>query len=258
MPAPTAHFSNLVLNYQTLVATYLPNVNAGSIPTQKEQELARAFIVLSHAEIEFYFESLCEEIISHAENEFRAGRVAKSALGLITFSSSPAQNGGQLLISGSKQYPRKLSERFHASAQAHRKVCEGNNGIRQKYLAPMFVPLGLTDESIDPNWIVSIDAFAERRGAIAHKSMSHVEAQPKNINPRDVSKDVARIIFDDPKLKTAGGISAIESFDEWAANHIAGAGSLNKRVNSRHSGVLQRLLWSAINLVDRYEIWRRT
>jgi len=258
MPAPTVHFSNLVSNYQTLVATYLPNVSAGSIPTPQEQELARAFIVLSHAEIEFYFESLCEEIISHAESEFKAGRVAKSALGIIAFSSTPVQNGGQLLISGSKQFARKLSERFYASAQAHRKVYEGNNGIRQKYLAPMFVPLGLTDESIDPTWIVLIDVFAEKRGAIAHKSMAHVEAQSKNINPGDVSKEVKRIIFDDPKLKTPGVISAIESFDEWASNHIAGVGSLNSRVKSRHSSLLQRLLWSAVNLVDRYEIRKRT
>lgn len=249
---PSQHFNNLVTSHRILVSTYLPNVTAIGIPTAQEQEMTRAYIALAHAEIEFYFESICEDILHYAESEFKAGRVTTAALGLITFSALPAINAGDSIMPDKKGSFRKVSERFYTATSNYRKDLADSHGIRQKYLAPLLTPLGLTQESIDPNWVVLMDAFAAKRGAVAHKSMTHIEAQSKNINPADEADRVKRIIFDDPKLKAAGTISSIESFDAWAINYIA---SPNNRVligHQRHNGIMKRLLWWIIEFFDRW------
>ena len=214
--------------------------------------MTRAFIALAHAEIEFYFESICEEILQFAESEFKANRVSAAALGLITFSGLPALTSGDRVIPDKKGSFRKLSERFYTAANYYRNGIKDSHGIRQKYLAPLLTPLGLTQESIDPTWILLIDAFAGKRGAIAHKSMTHVEAQSKNINPVDEADRVKRLIYDDPKLKTAGIISSIESFDAWAMQYIA---SPNDRIligHQRYNGLFKRMLWRLIEVIDRW------
>jgi hypothetical protein len=252
MPPPSQHFANLVASHGILASTYLPNVAAVGIPTPQEQEMTRAFIALAHAEIEFYFESICEEILQFTEREYNAGRVTAAALGLITFSTLPTMTAGDRVIPDKKGSFRKISDRFHSAANNYRKGLADSHGIRQKYLAPLLTPLGLTQEKVDPNWILLMDAFAGKRGAIAHKSMNHLEAQSKNINPADEADRVKRLVFDDPKLKAAGTISSIESFDAWAINYIATPNNQILIGHQRYNGLLKRMLWRIVEFIDRW------
>jgi hypothetical protein len=255
MPAPSQHFTNLVSSHANLVATYLPNLSAVGIPVPQELELARAFVALAHAELEFYFESICDEMIYFAETEFAAGRTTAAALGIITFSGLDALKGGDQILPNAKGSLRKISERFYAALAAYRKTIAGNNGIRQKYLGPLFVPLGLTQEVIDPTWVVAIDAFADKRGAIAHRSMTDHSALPTKFNPQDMAADVMRIIFDDPRTTAQGVISSVESFDSWAMNIISGSNVNFIGATRRHSSGIKRALWTLVRWVDRFEIF---
>ncbi|MGK5035705.1 hypothetical protein [Janthinobacterium sp. LB3P118] len=252
MPAPSLHFSNLRLAHDTLVSIYLPNIAAIGIPTPQEQEMTRAFVALAHAEIEFYFESICEEIVIATETEYKAGRITSVALGLITFSGLPILNGGDRLIPDKKGVLRKTSERFYSAAAIYRKTLADNHGIRQKYLGLLLTPLGLTQENVDPNWIVLMDAFAGKRGAIAHKSMFHIEAQSKNINPIDEALQVKRLLFDDPKLKVAGSISSIESFDAWAMHQIVTPNNKILQGHRRYNGFFKKMLWRIVQIAESY------
>jgi hypothetical protein len=207
--------------------------------------------------MEFYFESICKDIVAASEAEFKVGRVAPAALGLITFSGKEARTGGVQLIDAKPAYARKISTRFYEATAAHKKLAEDNNGIRQKYLAPLFVPLGLTQQDIDPIWVTQLDDFAEKRGAYAHKSMTYSEAESKNINPNDEALRVHRLIFDDPRLSNPGLISSVESFDKWAISQTATLGGTTASSKKRHSGVLKRALWVLVDLVDRWEIYRK-
>lgn len=254
MPAQSQHFTDLVAAFNLLKSTYISTSNSSGIPHPKEQELARAFVMLMHAEIEFYFESMSAELITLATSEFAAGRIGVASLGLIALTGLPPLNGGEQLVPNSKAAARKVAEQIYRGGERLRKVIEGNNGMRQKYLAPLFVPLGLTQEAIDPVWIVDIDSFADKRGAFAHKSMFHVEAESKNINPLDELKLVTRIVFDDPVLKSPNVISSIESFDAWAS--AQGAVSMVTYRNKRHSSLLRRTLWKLVSLIDRWEQYR--
>ncbi|MBT3066576.1 hypothetical protein [Rhodoferax sp. U11-2br] len=253
MPSQSQHFQNLVAAFNTLTSTYISTGSSSVIPSPKEQELTRAFVALMHAEIEFYFESICIDITTLAKSEFKAGRISIATLGLITFSGLPTLTAGDLLVSTKKDHARKVEERFCKGVALLEKLIEGNHGIRQKYLAPLFIPLGLTQEDIDPNWIVSIDTFSGKRGAFVHKSMFHVEAESKNINPHDEKELVSRLVFDDPTLKLPGVISSIESFDAWAV--AQGAVSTSVFRNKRHGSLLRRISWRLINLVSRWEYY---
>lgn len=256
MPAPSSHFNNLISCHQLLVETYLPDLATAGIPDLRVRELTRAFIALAHAEIEFYFESVCKDVVLAAEAEFKAGRVTSTALGLITFSGQEARNGGEQLIETKKSYVRKVSTRFYDAATGHKKLADENHGIRQKYLAPLFVPLGLTQQEIDPIWIAQIDSFADKRGSIAHKSMTVPEAEPKNLNPNDEALRVHRLIFDDPKLAIPGVISSIESFDKWAQSLTVVSNGIAASHTKPHSSIFRRALWALVDLVDRWENYR--
>lgn len=254
MPSQSDHFKNLDRAFNLLTSIYIPPSASSGIPSPREQELARAFIALMHAEIEFYFESICIELTAGVHDEFKAGRLSVAALGIITFSGLPSLTAGDSLVGSKKSNLRKVEERLIKGADALKKNVEGNNGIRQKYLATLFAPLGLTQEEIDPNWIVNIDIFADKRGAFVHKSMFHVEAEPKNINPQDEKTLVSRLVFDHPTLKSPGVISSIESFDGWAV--AQGAVSMATYRSKRHSSLKRRALWLLVNLIDRWEFRR--
>lgn len=254
MAVQSHHFENLRNAYSELVSAYLPNTDPNVLPSPKEQEWIRAFIVLVHAELEYYFESICMDIADSILSNMRSEQYTEATVGIIAFSSIQGRDGGEQLIPGKKDKVRKVSLRVGEAVESHKQIISGNNGISQKYLASLFVPLGLTNNDIDPLWIGAIDSFADKRGAYAHKSRSHIEADPKNLNPHDVLSEAKRIIFSDPRLSGgSGGMSSVESFDVWALDLMST--STSKSISHRrHQPLIKRLLWWVLHLVEKYSV----
>lgn len=244
------HFQTLSDSFHELANCYLSERNAAVTPTGQQQELARAFVVLCHAEIESFIEAIAADVSAAAVKNMNAGQANVTAMNMLTFSNLEPNSAGEFVIpSGSKQL-RKLSTRLGAATARQKEAIEDNNGISQKYMAKMLVPLGITSEVIDPVWVNLVDAFANKRGAFAHKSKRSVEAKPDALNPSDVYSDATRIIFRDPKLPAEIGISSFQCLDAWAQN-MPNIRMSSQGNNSKHKNWTYHTLWALTRFVDK-------
>ncbi|MGK9449645.1 hypothetical protein ACSSZE_00030 [Acidithiobacillus caldus] len=143
----SSHFLTLREAHDKLAKIYLRDREEPELPTPEDQELARAFVVFIHAELEHYFESISSEIADDILKRSLSGIYDEATTGIIAFSGLEKRNAGECLIDG-KAKARKVSDRVGDGVTALKKKIYNNNGISQKYLASLFVPLGLTNVSV--------------------------------------------------------------------------------------------------------------
>lgn len=249
MPTNTPEYDILIQAHNSLKALYLVG-RQGTVASPAEQEFARCFIVFMHAEIEYYFERVCIRILAALKSQLATNQVSQAHIGILSYAKiekGEPFTAGEFLA-GTKA--RKSLGRIYKAIGDHIKIVDENHGIRQKYLAPLFVPLGLTNENIDPDWIGAIDTVAEKRGAFAHKSRMTGEGRPDGIEPTDFDEYVNRVIFGAIPIMP-GYISSIREFDAWVVAACAGTVSYEPiRLRSR-ARVLHIVGWSLLRLLAR-------
>lgn len=212
---PSANFSNLTSSVLELKRIYLDGALAAPVPTADHQELARAFVTLAHAELEYYVEEACRELASEALQAGAAGNYGRASVALIGFSGMESLRAGSTLSIGKKKAPRLLSARLGAAHGALIRTIDGNNGVREKHLASIVIPLGLDANCIDNTWLNELDAFCSSRGAFAHMSRTSQRGSHLAVNPLDVWQKCERLIWTNPALSAPGVINSFESFDLW-------------------------------------------
>lgn len=211
----SAHFSTLATAVQDLKRVYLATALASGVPTNEHQELARAFVVLAHAELEWYVEEALRGLADVLLAAAAAGQYSKSSMALLTFTRLGAISGGTALSSGKKKTPRQLSARFGEAYGAIIQVLNSNMGVREKNLAAMGVPLGLDTNIIDNTWLNDLDAFCSFRGAYVHMSRQTQRATFQAVNPSEMWTKCERLIWTNLILASPNTINSFESFDEW-------------------------------------------
>lgn len=212
---PSAHFSNLTSSVQELRRIYLDDALAATVPTPDHQELARAFVTFTHSELEYYVEEACRELAQEAFKAAVAGNYGMASIAMVNFSGLEALGGGSTLSSAGKKQARRLSTRFGAAHSALIKTIDSNNGVREKNLAALAIPLGLDAGNIDNTWLNELDAFCSFRGAFAHMSRTSQRGSHLAVNPQEVWQKCERLIWTDPALAAQGVINSFESLDDW-------------------------------------------
>lgn len=212
---PSVHFTRLATAALELKDIYLKEALAAPVPTPEHQELARAFVVLIHSELEYYVEEALRELAGVALNSAVVGAFSRASIALLAFSGMASLHGGSVLSTGKRKIPRRLASRFGDAHGALVKTLDKNNGVREKNIAAMAIPLGLDAASIDNTWLNDLDAFCSSRGAFAHMSRSSQRGSHLAVNPRDEWTRCERLIWTDPMLANPLVISSFESFDRW-------------------------------------------
>ena len=255
-------------NFQKLSEIYIKTKPGGGIATPEDQELSRAFVLLIHAEMENYFEAVCHAILNKSHEDLKKGNVNKQMVGLIAFNSGAPESYGELLVKKTKKkgedtadddkknakfLPRKLSDRIAKLVNMHYKNnIENNHGIAAKYLAPMFVPFGLTDEVLDPIFICNLDLFAAKRGLYAHKSRDHDEVKLGSINPNDLLKEAEILIYGDSSYDDNDStISCISKFDKWAIDKIDKDITISDYYGVPTVSFSRKLMWMIIRIFSK-------
>lgn len=209
----SAHFDRLSSNLDELKRIYLASEATTQPPNAEHQEMARAFLVFAHAELEWYAERICIDLSDLILHEAKNGRFSSSTLALLTFSTLENLNGGDSL-GGKKAGARMLTSRVGDAQSKHKQVAEANEGIREKHLSKLFVPLGLTGDQVDSTWLIDLDTLGTSRGAFAHMSRSESRASPLAANPSEAWGLCHRIVWGSPAT-SSGSISSIEELDQW-------------------------------------------
>lgn len=231
---------------RSLKNVYLTPIATNQQPTNEQQEMARAFIVFAHAEIEWYVERASLELNEKVLNAGKAGAFSASSLALLTFAGIDPVKGGDSL--GVAKNPRTLSMRLGQACANHKKLAEENEGIREKHLAKLFVPLGLDADSVDSAWLGELEAFSSKRGALAHMSRSESRASPLAINPVDTWIQCERIVWG-PRIQAPNRqVCSLADLDAWLLGSASQFASVYSKTTTPSLGSLLLAIWQS---------WRR-
>lgn len=156
--------------------------------TDRQLDRTGAFIILAHAEIEFFLESIVVETAKNAADAWISRKLMTEPL-----VSMLAYCDNQNSIPPKLQGPDSV-ELNNRVIKASETVCQyansQNNGIKERDILKLLMPVGIQEADIDPTWLADIDSFGRVRGKLAHTS-KRVQVPP---NPQDEFQTVNRIV----------------------------------------------------------------
>jgi hypothetical protein len=159
----------------------------------------RAFLVLSHAEIESYLEGWAKEIARASEIVWnRSGRVVTPLACLLSSLGERIVPPTTLSTSGAKDSQQKLADAITKVFQRYYKLIKDNNGVREQNVLSLFGPLGVQSAAFSPTFLPTLDALGVIRGAHAHNSAKAVASvlDPETEHSRIDSLLTDMIVFD--------------------------------------------------------------
>ncbi len=162
------------------------------------QELTKAYLLLVHAEIEKYFEVLSVSILYYSFMDYEKNNIVKSPL-----LSASSVNLYSVVRPDDYDDPKHkedmlLKKRIANVLQKYIQLANSNNGIRAKNVFDLLWTLGFSKDDVGEVLLMQLDAFGQKRGAIAHTD--------NNIN-----KNVLNIAIEKKSIKDI--INEIEKFD---------------------------------------------
>lgn len=149
----------------------LPSENAYGKYSTKEQDMIRGYILLVHAEIEFYLESIARDKMQKALDRWMKHNKTSNCL-----QSVLAFTGNELNYNDAKQDKDKILDRdiTHRINRAVKHYfasnIDKNHGIKEVNILNILLPLGVKFADIDSAWLSVMDTFGAFRGRIAHSA----------------------------------------------------------------------------------------
>ena len=148
--------------------------------SERQFDRARAFRLLAHAEIESYLELVSFETANKAYDAWQArGIITEPLISLVAYTETPL---GKVPEARPGTGQADLQTRIEKSKNSlNRYSKDRNNGMRERNILRLLLPVGIREADIDPTWLSTIDSFGKDRGETAHHSnrVSH-PPDPKN------------------------------------------------------------------------------
>ncbi len=176
MRRPSSHFKRLSSTVAGLRRSFLPRTfsRGATAPTVEVSEQTKAFLVLTHAAFERYFEDRVNELSDRLYARWKAtpSKVTPSLLSMLAVASK--MPGIPDPWPPSSPHPDGSHLQFVAAAavkQSHESIqryTDANNGIKKKNVVPMLCAVGLHESQIDPVLLGELDRLGTLRGNIAH------------------------------------------------------------------------------------------
>lgn len=162
--------------------------------TERVQAHTRAFLVLSHAEIESYLEDWAKEIARASEDVWtKSQRVAVPLAFLLNWCDERLGVPETLAAAGARIGQQRLDEVIRALFPIYYKRIKDNNGVKEKNVLSLFSPLGITASAFAGTLLPNLDDLGSRRGTHAHHSGRSV-ASP--LDPETEFKRLETILAD--------------------------------------------------------------
>ena len=129
-------------------------------PNSTQEDKLRGFLLLCHAEIEDYLESIAKRVFDESVAEWRSNKTANYQLACY-FVRQEQINASDVLTQ-SFQMISNYSD-----------VIKKNHGIKTDNILKMYAPLGYLQDDFDPVLLMELDNFGKLRGEAAHTSCRH-------------------------------------------------------------------------------------
>lgn len=131
----------------------------------QELDSTRAYIVLTHAEIEAFCEDIVRKKARSARERFDRGMGVTPVLRRIV---SYHVGKNQKSWSDVRTPTADVVER---ASQSHLTTIQQNQGIKRSNLKKLLFPLGVLETEMDVTWLALMDSFGRERGGVAHSSV---------------------------------------------------------------------------------------
>jgi hypothetical protein len=154
------------LRHQFLPEPFAP---LGVYPNSaRVQAHTRAFLVLSHAEIESYLEGWAKDIARAAETRWTSSNKVTKPLAYLLATLA------ERIEPKAKDSPQKLADASLRLFQKYYKVIKDNNGVKEANVLTLFAPLGIPASALGATLLPSLDSLGSLRGSHAHGSAKAV------------------------------------------------------------------------------------
>lgn len=134
---------------------------------ESSQVRAKSLIILGHAYLEKYFETIAFSIALSSFNGYKDGTVTKPFLALVaTVQMSRDMPNG---FDDSRQ-GREIQHDawFYRALKSYKHVVNHNHGIKEENIFSLFWPLGLLKEDFGESLLPLLESYGQKRGSIAH------------------------------------------------------------------------------------------
>ncbi len=151
-------------------------------PTASESLNTLAYRLFVHAELEGYLEDRALDLLTTCDEAYRLRqKVSVSSLGILGFSERNHASPPGKVSAWNDTYLLEASWKKCVSA-LYAQIKEINNGIKEKNVLLMFVPLGISPSVIDPLLLAELSDLGKMRGDVAHRSIKH--SLGADLNPK--------------------------------------------------------------------------
>ncbi len=145
----------------------------------KVQALTRAFLVLSHAEVETYLEGWAKDIAQECEGVWNAsGKVTDPLAFLLVTSPSRVRVPDKLAADAKGDIRQMFAANVKSRLQNYYKGIRENHGVKERNVLTLFLPLGAPLAAFGTTLLPNLDNFGSRRGEYAHNSGKAVKTVP--------------------------------------------------------------------------------
>lgn len=166
-----------------IIENFSFTVNVLEPPTEKQEDMIRAMIVLCHAEFEDYLENLAENLLSVGEERWKTEQVANKNIASLFLNSDKMKNDEKLPEMTVYTFSRKMINQ-------HRDwINYENHGIKRKNIENMYMPLGYNINEFNQDFLNELDAFGADRGKVAHSTFM------KTRNILDFTTEKKKILY---------------------------------------------------------------
>lgn len=196
--ARSRRFRTLISRLTTLQDHFLPKqFSMIGQYSPRQYDLAKAYVLLVHAEIEAFLEDRSRERAKKLEKTWLAkARRSKGIRQLIHSHNVHTKQPWQPI----DWSPAKVTSAINFYIWS----VNNNNGIKEKDICHMFFPLGIEYNNFDATWLANMNSYGTARGRFAHSSIkTHQPVDPKDeLNKvKSIVKGLAKL---DKKLSRLG------------------------------------------------------
>lgn len=141
--------------------------------TPRAIDRARSYRLLAHAEIEACIEDLVRGLVTSSYAAWELDRRPRTCLlALVSFYAEKFPPVPETMPATlSRVTPGFMKDRIETARNAYARVVLQNNGVKEKNLLRLLLPIGIQEYELDRTWLATIDSFGSVRGDTAHQSM---------------------------------------------------------------------------------------
>lgn len=183
------YYNQLLYCEKRLRKTFITNTVINNPTTITSQYKLQSYRLLSHAEIEFYIETLLLSKVKIEKKKFdQHGIISNCISHLFAYNKCDLPGTASRLTEISSK--NDIEYRINRVVNNYEILVKRNNGIKEVDIIPLLVQVGIDYTQINQTLLNNLSSYGKYRGDTAHNSTKIQQL----INPRDEIEIVQQII----------------------------------------------------------------